>query len=493
MNMIRKAILLSLAAGAIYVAGCSSEAPNSPTATRGGAASPEQTGTIAMDLQLGPSITLASVQYVITNPTLGGFTTITNTVDVTNSQVVGFSLTLPVGTGFTLALGATDSVGDACSAGPVTFQITAGQTSAVGLTLVCSRTVDSGVAGPDVSVGTLVVTADASLETTVVRGSCAAANSLVAEPNEVNVGGVVNLSATGIDPSFQSSDVTLTWAATGGAGSLTGTTGTTNTFECTVPGNETVTVTAAISNGGGSCPNIGSLSVAVKCDGSADASAPETGTTAEASAPETGTTAEASAPETGTTSALAPCTTAGQANCVKCEGNETGTGANGGLCTPTEASFVQKDITGGLATVAGDDPANGCYSCLFNAGCIDDTAFGDVNHECGDPLTAGTASECLATESCFISTSCAWGGSLASSAVGTCYCGTAPSSGSCNNSAPTGGANGACDTQIATGNGFAVDDGHNNLVNLTNPALASGKADQIFQCALSNSCDMCLH
>ncbi len=190
---------------------------------------------------------------------------------------------------------------------------------------------------------------------------------------------------------------------------------------------------------------------------------------------------------------LVPCETAGQANCVKCEGNETGAGANGGLCTPTEAIFVQKDIDAGIATAAGDDPASGCYTCLFNAGCIDDTAFGDTNHECGDTLAGGTAAECLVTESCFIGTTCAWGGSLASSAVDTCYCGTAPSSGSCNNSAPSGGANGACDTPIATGNGLAVNDGHNNLVNLTNPALASGKADQIFQCAISNSCDMCLH
>jgi hypothetical protein len=243
-------------------------------------------------------------------------------------------------------------------------------------------------------------------------------------------------------------------------------------------------------------PADSSVSDVQTADGVADV-APETGTH---DAGPDGTTPDAgghdAAAEAGHDSgggALVPCETTGQTNCVKCEGNETGTGANGGLCTPTEAIFVQKDIAAGIATVAGDDPADGCYPCLFNAGCIDDTAFGDHNHECGDTLTGGTAAECLATASCFLTTTCAWGGSLASSAVDTCYCGTAPSSGSCNNSAPSGGANGACDTQIATGNGLAVDDGHNNLVNLTNPALASGKSDQIFQCAISNSCDMCLH
>ncbi len=181
---------------------------------------------------------------------------------------------------------------------------------------------------------------------------------------------------------------------------------------------------------------------------------------------------------------LSPCTT-GTTNCVKCQGNETGTGNNGGLCSPTEAAFVQLDISKNVATAPGDDPAAGCYSCLAAAGCLDDTTFHDANHECGDTLTTGTSAQCISTLNCIIGAKCA------ASAVNTCYCGSAPSSGSCNNAAPNGAANGTCDTQIAAGNGLAVNDGHNNLVDLTNPAFASGKADQIFQCALSNSCTQC--
>jgi len=188
---------------------------------------------------------------------------------------------------------------------------------------------------------------------------------------------------------------------------------------------------------------------------------------------------------------LVPCTTSGQTGCVKCEGNETGSGSNGGVCTPTEAAFVQFDISKGLATAAGNDPTTGCYSCLYQYGCIDDTVYGDSDNECGDTLTSGTPTECLTTLSCVLSTSCAEV-SAGDYAVVNCYCGTAPSSGSCNNAAPNGAANGACSSDIAAGNGFAVDDGHDNLVNLENPALPSGKADQIFQCAISNDCTMCL-
>jgi len=319
--------------------------------------------------------------------------------------------------------------------------------------------------------------------------------------------------------------VTLTWAATGGAGTLTGTSGTTNTFLCQSAGSETITVTAAISGGGASCPSTGTLSTTVSCDtvgdatveagaspvdAAAETSAPQGGNDASsadtgASVPDTGTgTEEASAgeagageagagdgaagsseagTEAGTTAALAPCTTAGQANCVTCQGNATGTGANGGICTATEALFVQKDITAGIATAAGPDPSTGCYSCLLHADCLDDDEFGDTDQECGDPLSTGTSAECLTTVSCLLSSGCA------ASSPSICYCGTAPTTTTCY-STPSA-ENGACATQIATGNGFAVDDGADNLTNLTNTTLASGMAVQIFECGKSNHCSQC--
>ena len=123
-----------------------------------------------------------------------------------------------------------------------------------------------GDAGPDASVGTVVVAVDASLRTTVVGGNqCAAITSFVAAPNWAAVGHTIQLSASGLDANGQSSDVTITWAASGGFGSLMTTTGTANTFSCTSAGSETVDVTASISAGGASCPGTGTLVAMLTC------------------------------------------------------------------------------------------------------------------------------------------------------------------------------------------------------------------------------------
>ncbi len=130
-----------------------------------------------------------------------------------------------------------------------------------------SATIDSGGAPtPEAAVGTVVVTLDASLQSTGAAGECAGANSLTAAPDETAVGHTMSLTASGVDSNDLSTDVTLTWAATGDAGMLASSTGTSNTFTCASAGTETVTVTAAISEGGASCPQTGSLTVSLQCD-----------------------------------------------------------------------------------------------------------------------------------------------------------------------------------------------------------------------------------
>jgi hypothetical protein len=126
---------------------------------------------------------------------------------------------------------------------------------------------DASQASPDATTttGTVAVTADASLKTTTIGGPCAAANSLVAAPNQTKVGKTVQLTASGVDPSGQSSEVTLTWTTSGSAGNLTGTTGTSNTFTCASAGAEIVSVTASISDGGASCKANGSLMASLTC------------------------------------------------------------------------------------------------------------------------------------------------------------------------------------------------------------------------------------
>ena len=84
------------------------------------------------------------------------------------------------------------------------------------------------------------------------------------------------------------------------------------------------------------------------------------------------------------------------------------------------------------------------------------------------------------------------GSKCAASAVSTCYCGTAGVATACQGNPAPGPINGACDTQIAAGLGFATTDGTDNANNLTNTTLASGRADQIILCAFNNSCTQCL-
>jgi hypothetical protein len=121
-------------------------------------------------------------------------------------------------------------------------------------------------AGTDAGNGTVTVAVDTTVQSTAAAGGpCAAVSSFVAAPNRVVVGHVMNLAAAGVDPNNQSSDVTLTWVASGGFGSLAATTGTSNTFTCAGAGSETVTVTAAISGGGASCPGTGALVATLTC------------------------------------------------------------------------------------------------------------------------------------------------------------------------------------------------------------------------------------
>jgi hypothetical protein len=183
---------------------------------------------------------------------------------------------------------------------------------------------------------------------------------------------------------------------------------------------------------------------------------------------------------------LAPCTQSNPTGCVQCQGN-IDAGANTNLCSPTEAQFVRHDIAKGIATAPGPDPAAGCYTCLLGGGCIDDTQFNDTGHECEDPFaTFGTAAECESVITCILGSSCA------TTAVSTCYCGTAGVSTACQGNPAPGPINGACDTQIAAGLNFPVTDGTDNTKNLTDITRAAGKADQIFQCAQSNGCTACL-
>jgi hypothetical protein len=470
MKLIGKALILGIAAATASVVGCST-GPSTGSSSPG---SEDSTGSIGLQLTLPGGEIIDTVAYTIT----GNGQDLTGTINVAASQTISFLIGgIPAGSGYTIALTATTTDGTTTCVGSTTFSVTARQTTTVDLNLQCHATAaDAG-----------------SISVVATTSNCATWNSVSANPNETTVGSAVALSATAVAPNL--SAITFAWSAPTGTFSAPAAPNTSFTSTTTGP----VTVTLVVGDGplasGGTCDTADSTVTLVvtfaAATGAVDAGAPDSGTAADSSAADTSVAADTGTPDTGApdvgTPALAPCTTAGQTGCVPCAGNATG------LCTVTEAAFVQHDITAGHATAAGGDSPTGCYSCLFNSGCLDDSVFGDTGHECGDlpavDFGGGTALDsavCLTTLSCILSTSC----DGTPSGVSICYCGAANAGSAC--AAAGAGVNGACVTQEVAGLGFPIADNTDILKNFTNTALPSGQANQIFQCAISNACQACL-
>jgi hypothetical protein len=206
------------------------------------------------------------------------------------------------------------------------------------------------------------------------------------------------------------------------------------------------------------------------------------------------------------------CTTAGQTNCITCPNRSSG------VCSQTEAAFVQLDIASGSVSAAGPDYTGSpsltgnCLSCLVAGSCLDDPLHGVRNRECDDMGTAGfrgssatftngsgatvsTVSACLGALDCMTGPT---GQQCAASAQGDtfCYCGV----GGFNQTGPTAcssrgaNVNGACLAAEVAGFTFAQTDANDIINNYTDTTGAnpSGIANQILNCAQGNGCDACL-
>jgi hypothetical protein len=463
MKLIGKALILGFAVASATVVGCST----GPSGSSNAPSAEDSTGSIGLQLTLSGGEVINTVTYTIT----GNGQNLTATVNVQNSQTISFLVGgIPAGTGYTIALTATTVDGSTTCIGSTTFSVTARQTTLVSLHLQChAAALDAG-----------------SIQVTATADNCATWNSVSANPSETTVGSAVVLSATAVAPN--PSAITYAWSAPTGTFSTPA--AATTTFTSTTTGS--VTVTLVVGDGplssGGTCDTADdTVTFAIQVDpavGGVDAGAPDTGV------PDTGV-AETGVPDAGVADVsvvdavtpLGPCTTANPSGCVPCSGNTTG------LCTPTEAAFVQHDISKGNATLAGGDGTSGCYSCMLNAGCLDDNTFSDSGNECGDltgaPASTADPTLCIATLSCVLSTSCA-----ETDSVSICYCGSNFAGSAC--AAAGSAVDGACVTQEVAGLGFPVADNTDILKNFDDKTRASGMANEIFQCAVSNACQSCL-
>jgi hypothetical protein len=514
MKLIGKAIALGFAVATASVVACSGQHA-SPTPQ--GSSTDSNTGSVSYQYTLPGGEQINTVNYTLTN----GVNSYSGTINVGGSSVITFVVGgVASGSGYVLTLNATTADGTvSCTGASAPFSVSNRATTSVNVNLVCTS-------NTAFDAGSVTVTTETS--------NCPVWNTIVANPSSAFNGQSVTLNGAAQGPNEGA--LTFTWTVTTGTGTITnnasviqpGDAGATDTatFTCPPVGGEVDTITLTVGDGplpmGGSCPPQDTTgTVQVTC-GSPPCQNPTVGTghpvvmgmcppgesnlglkDAQGNAccsvtPCLGVGIGVEANPNSATGIcpagsvnnlkdpqgdfccgpILPCTTAGQAGCVQCQGNASG------VCSPTEASLVAKDVATGKATAAGPDPAGSCYTCLLNGGCLDDTTFGDTGHECGD-LPAALQANCASTLSCILSTKCA------AASVSICYCGTAGVATACQGNPAPGPINGACDMQISTGLGFPLTDGTDNTKHLTDTTLAAGMADQIFQCALSNACSAC--
>ncbi|MGE0549169.1 MAG: hypothetical protein AB7O24_23370 [Kofleriaceae bacterium] len=202
----------------------------------------DDTGSIDMSLQLGPSVAINSVAWTISN-TATGFSR-SSTVNVQTSNAVQFMTSaIPAGDGYSIALSATSIDGAFTCSGSANFNVSIGAITPINLIFNCS-TKPAGDGG-------VVVTG-----TTQV---CANLDSLGVSPLQTAVNTPVSLAATG---SAGSVPVVYAWTAT--AGTFDDATKASPTFTCpSTPG--PVTITVSVSPSAPECPTVTTQSVTVEC------------------------------------------------------------------------------------------------------------------------------------------------------------------------------------------------------------------------------------
>jgi hypothetical protein len=438
--------LVAIAVATTAAAACSQSAVHTPSTA-------ERTGSAGLMLSLPGGAKINTVQVVITGPTPKTFA-----VDVSGTpgsvQADG-TVSINLGTTSGLASGqysvtisgvSTDGA-ITCTGSAAAFTVSAGATASVTAFASC-RT-----AGVDA--GSVTIGANFS--------SCGTVTSIADNIGEVVVGSTITVSgtSTGPDPgaltwSFAATPALGTFAPSSGSGGSPST-----TFTCTSVGTVNIALTVAdgtVPAGAPSCSNVDTKSITVVCDCSDSASSA------------TSTSSSSSTPATSN---------------VHCAVHNSGR-----PCTPTELLFIEKDTNPNTGAPLGSGVAFGCYDCLVNAGCLDDTDFPqDIDHECGDigcGINQPTLSGDSPSASCLAVVSCALGGNCATAlGSGNCYCGTAFGS----NCISTGAPNGPCLAQEQDGLDSTVPLTINER--FTTTAFAGGMANAIFSCAGTNGCTQC--
>lgn len=178
---------LALALSAPFIA-CSSE----PLGHGG----EEQSGSLGLNLEAAPGVTLNAVSYTITG---NGFSK-SGTIDTSGAPTVSGTIGgIPAGKGYTISLSATSVQSGTSFSGSATFTVTGGGTTAVTIHLTGSGSTGNGSVSVNgtLNVGPVV-------------------DELSATPVQVYVGSTVTLTGVAKDADSGPSPLTYYWSTTGG-------------------------------------------------------------------------------------------------------------------------------------------------------------------------------------------------------------------------------------------------------------------------------------
>ncbi|HKO49225.1 MAG TPA: sulfatase-like hydrolase/transferase [Polyangiaceae bacterium] len=178
---------LALGVGASFIA-CASE----PL----GNGAEEQAGTLGLNLEVGPGVTLNAVTYSVTG---NGFSK-SGSIDSSGSSTISGTVGgIPAGNGYTITLSASSAEGSASFTGSATFSVIAGKTTPVTIHL-------KGTA----STGNGSVTVNGTLNVGPVI------DELTVTPLEVKIGSKITLTGVAKDADEGPSPLTYYWSTSGG-------------------------------------------------------------------------------------------------------------------------------------------------------------------------------------------------------------------------------------------------------------------------------------
>jgi len=197
-------------------------------------------GSVGLALVFPGDVVLQSASYTITGP--GGYSK-AGSVDLSASTKLSVTIGgIPSGSGYRITFNATATDAATTCTGSATFDVTAGTTTPVDVSVDCHQPATAGN-----------VRVNGALDV------CPVVDGVSALPNAVFLGGSVALTAQAHDSDGGPVALAYQWSASSGV--LDGTGANAKTFTCTAPGDATVTVT--VSDGDTSCD--ASQSVTVSC------------------------------------------------------------------------------------------------------------------------------------------------------------------------------------------------------------------------------------